>query len=152
MVLHQTDRGSNQIVSARARLCGVARLFYNSICKAETKEHHSTSHSLEHSSLFITQSACQSQHSLMGEECPIAGWSGNDAAKQTPSSAAAAQQSSSAQSIMASTLPDPNANPLAIQPISTPGLAGSGRWIAPWQSCNPWSPHNSSLNDASPRR
>ena len=36
--------------------------------------------------------------------------------------------------------------PLAIQPISTPGLAGSGRWIAPWQSCNPWSPHNSSLN------
>ena len=77
---------------------------------------------------------------------PHAGWSGNDAAKQTPSSAATAQQSSSAQSIMASTLPDPNANPLAIQPISTPGLAGSGRWIAPWQSCNPWSPHNSSLN------
>ncbi|CAK0785876.1 hypothetical protein CVIRNUC_009089 [Coccomyxa viridis] len=74
------------------------------------------------------------------------GWSGNDAAKQTPSSAVTAQQSSSAQSIMASTLPDPNANPLAIQPISTPGLAGSGRWIAPWQSCNPWSPHNSSLN------
>ena len=71
-------------------------------------------------------------------------WSGGDTAKQTPSVPAQASQSS-AQSIVANTLPDPFVNPLAAQPISTPSLAGSQRWISPAQSCNPWS-KNSTLN------
>ena len=72
-------------------------------------------------------------------------WSGGDTSKQTPSTAAQPAQSSS-QSIMASTLPNPDVNPLAIQPMTTPDVGGGNkRWINPTLSCNPWS-GNSTLN------
>ena len=47
---------------------------------------------------------------------------------------------------MANTLPNPDVNPLAIQPPATPSLGGGNqRWINPTLSCNPWS-GNSTLN------
>ena len=71
-------------------------------------------------------------------------WSGGDTSKQTPSTAAQPSQTAS-QNIVANTLPNPDVNPLAIQPITTPGLGTSQRRIAPQDSCNPRS-GNSTLN------
>ena len=72
-------------------------------------------------------------------------WSGGDTTKQTPSTAAQPAQPSY-QSFLAKPPPMSNANPLGLQPITTPDLGGgTQRWIKPALSCNPWS-GNSSLN------